>query len=208
MAGVTSDFDARARTWDDDPAKHDRALRVANAIAAQVLDLSGRSVLDYGCGTGLLGFALRPRVARVTFADASREMLAVVSEKIAAGGVRDAEVLPLDLASDPLPAARFDLVCTLMTLHHVADVDRILRDFRALLAPGGVLCVSDLDAEDGSFHGVGADVHRGFDRADLASRLGKAGFEGIRFSTPCEVRKETPSGPRIYPIFLAIAGRG
>jgi 2-polyprenyl-3-methyl-5-hydroxy-6-metoxy-1,4-benzoquinol methylase len=201
------DFDSRARTWDSDLAKVERARRVAEAIAGEVANLDRRSVLDYGAGTGLLGFELLSRVARVTFADVSKGMLEVVEEKIAHTRSGNAAAVLLDLTRDPLPAARFDLVCTLMTLHHVPDVAAILRTFHALLSPGGVVCISDLDAEDGSFHGPGFDGHRGFPRVALAARIQEAGFGPVRFSTPCDVRKDVGGEPRVFPVFLAVADR-
>lgn len=207
MSTGTSDFDAKASTWDADPSKVDRARRVAEEIIRDVPDLASRSVLDYGAGTGLLGFHLLPRAARVTFADVSKGMLAVVEEKISriSGGKADAVLL--DLARDPPPAGRFGLLCTLMALHHVPDVDGILRAFRSTLEPGGVLCISDLDREDGSFHGPGVEVHPGFDRPALEAKIRAAGFGPVRFSTPCEVRKDGDGGSRTYPMFLAIASR-
>jgi 2-polyprenyl-3-methyl-5-hydroxy-6-metoxy-1,4-benzoquinol methylase len=202
-----NDFDARASTWDADPAKVDRARRVAEAIARDVPDLARRSVLDYGAGTGLLGFQLLPRAARITFADVSKGMLAVVEEKIARTNGRNADAVLLDLARDPPPPDRFGLLCTLMALHHVPDVDGILKAFHSMLEPGGVLCISDLDLEDGSFHGPGVEVHPGFDRNALEGRILAAGFGPVRFSTPCEVRKEVGGETRTYPIFLAVAER-
>ena len=203
--GTPGYFDARARTWDDDPMKRERARLTAEAIAAAVPDLATRRVLDYGCGTGLLGYALLPRAAHVTFADTSREMLAVVAEKAAAAGVSARTApLALDLATDAPPAARFDLACSLMTMHHVRDTAALLRAFHALLAPGGVLAVADLDAEDGSFHGPEADVHRGFERGAVAAALGRAGFAPATLSTVFTVEK----GGRRYPVFLAVARRG
>lgn len=194
------DFDALAATWDD-PMKLDRARKVAAAIAAGVPGLAGRRVLEYGCGTGLLGFALRPLVASVTMADASEGMLAEVRRKIAASGLDGLDPVKLDLATDPPPAARFDLVCSLMALHHVPDTAGLLRSLAGLLAPGGVACLADLDAEDGSFHGPGVDVHRGFERAALGRLLEAAGFARPRFETVFEVRREG----RTYPVFLATA---
>jgi hypothetical protein len=41
--------------------------------------------------------------------------------------------LQLDLVRDPLPDERFDLIYTLMTFHHIADTDKILRDLFSLL---------------------------------------------------------------------------
>jgi 2-polyprenyl-3-methyl-5-hydroxy-6-metoxy-1,4-benzoquinol methylase len=203
----TNDFDARASTWDADPAKVDRARRVAEAIARDVPDLATRSVLDYGAGTGLLGFHLLPHVARMTFADTSKGMLAVVEEKIARTAAHDVDAVLLDLTRDPPPARRFGLVCTLMALHHVPDVDGILKAFHSTLEPGGILCISDLDLEDGSFHGPGVEVHPGFDRTALEGKIRAAGFGRVRFSTPCDVRKEVGGEPRTYPIFLAITAR-
>jgi 2-polyprenyl-3-methyl-5-hydroxy-6-metoxy-1,4-benzoquinol methylase len=203
----TNDFDAKANTWDADPAKVERARLVAEAIARDVPDLARRSVLDYGAGTGLLGFQLLPRAARITFADVSKGMLSVVEEKIARSTGHDVNALLLDLTRDPSPPDRFGLLCTLMALHHVPDVDGILRAFHSTLEPGGVLCISDLDREDGSFHGPGVEVHPGFDRPALEGKIRAAGFGPVRFSTPCDVRKEVGGEMRTYPIFLAIAAR-
>lgn len=200
-----SEFDARARTWDEDAAKRVRAETVARAIAARVPGLAGRRVLEYGAGTGLLGLALQPLVADVTLADVSAGMLAVAGEKIAAAGLRNVRTLLLDLSSGPAPELEVDLVCSLMTLHHIPDTDGILRAFQRLLPPGGYACLADLDREDGSFHGAGFTGHPGFDRAELSARLERSGFRDVRFETVFEVRKETAAGPRAYPVFLAVA---
>jgi hypothetical protein len=69
------------------------------------------------------------------------------------------------------------------------------------------VAIADLDAEDGSFHGAGFDGHNGFDRAELQRKLEASGFERVRFSTPHAFTKLTASGPRSFPIFLAVAWR-
>ena len=69
----------------------------------------------------------------------------------------------------------FDLIYTLMVLHHVGDVETIIRKFRGLLNPGGYLAIADLYSEDGSFHGEGFSGHMGFD-------------PGTTFSSPAEAR--------------------
>lgn len=200
-----TDFNARAKNWDDDPTKVERALAVAAAIEANVALRPTMSVLEYGCGTGLLGFALRPRVGELTLADVSDGMLDVVRDKLAAQP--DARVHPckLDLLADPLPERRFDVVFSLMTLHHIADTDAILHKFVALLARPGFLCIADLDAEDGSFHGAGFDGHNGFDRDSLAAKALRAGFRSTRFTTAYEMRKPVGSALRTFPIFLMVA---
>jgi ubiquinone/menaquinone biosynthesis C-methylase UbiE len=200
-----SQFDARAATWDDDPAKRDRARVVADAIRAAVPVTPRTTVLEYGCGTGLLGLALAPSVAHVTMADSSDGMLEVLRRKLEAGAAKNATALRLDLEHDPLPADRYDLVCSLLTLHHVHDLDPVLRGLRAALTEGGTLCVADLDAEDGSFHGHGADVHQGFDRAALAGRLRAAGLATPDFTTVHEIERGSGEATRRYGVFLAVA---
>lgn len=201
------DFDDRAKTWDSDPIKRERAFAVAAAIRQRVPLSSDWRALEYGCGTGLLSFALHAELGRITLADSSPGMLAVLKEKIAAAGLSHLHPLALDLATDPPPAGRYDLIYTLMTLHHVADTERLLRAFHDLLQSGGRLCIADLDREDGSFHGPGFTGHNGFHRAALRVQLMRAGFGEVDFSTCYAMKKATDRGMREYPLFLAVATR-
>lgn len=201
------DFDSRAATWDEDPRKVRMATRIADAIAAQVALSPHMRALEYGCGTGLVSFALAERIGDITLTDSSRGMLDVVDRKIAQAPERDGgrklEAARLDLTTDPLPDGLFDLVYTSMTLHHVPDTEDILAKFHDLLAPGGVLCIADLDTEDGSFHGPDVDVHHGFDRDTLQAQLGGVGFEVQGFTTALEIPRDDAQ----FSIFLAVARR-
>jgi ubiquinone/menaquinone biosynthesis C-methylase UbiE len=198
-------FDDRAKDWDADPTKVDRAYAIADAIANNVPLRADMCALEYGCGTGLLGFRLRPRIGDLTLADASDGMLDVVREKLASRPDANVRPMKLDLLSDPLPEWRFDLVCTAMTLHHIRDTDAVLRRFAAVLAPSGYLCVADLDTEDGSFHGQGEDVHHGFDRQALGEKTAHSGLRAIRFVTAYTMQKIAAGATRTYPIFLMVA---
>jgi len=202
-----NEFDARARTWDTDSQKVNRARRAAEAIAERVPGLSRMNVLEYGSGTGLLGFALRCRVASMTLADNSREMTAVAREKIAVIGAANVSAVQLDLTSGQTPDEQYDVVCTLLTLHHVQDVPALLRKFHTLIAPAGYVCVADLDEEDGSFHGEGFGGHNGFRRATMASWLTEAGFRDVHLETVFEIEKQARAEIRRYPVFLATATR-
>lgn len=200
-------FDSKARQWDDNPVFRERGLQIADAVRRSVPLSPAMSALDYGCGTGLLSFPLKNELGTILMADSSGGMLEVVAEKIAAQGVTNMTPAKLDLLADPLPAQRFDLIVTSMTLHHVPDTDAILAVFHELLNPGGYLCVADLDREDGSFHGIDVDVHHGFDREELARRAEQARFTGIGFQTVFSIAKEQADRTRDYPVFLMTARR-
>ncbi len=200
-------FDEKATCWDTDPKKIERAEGVAAAIREQVLLTPATRVLEYGCGTGLLGFSLRSAVGELVLADSSEGMLQVVEQKIAGGGFDQVRTLHLDLCADPVPNEYFDLICSLMTLHHVRDYQGLLSSFYQLLNPAGHLCIADLDAEDGSFHGVDFTGHRGFDRQELKHLLMNLGFDQVEFTTVFEVERGTVEVPRCYPVFLMVCRR-
>lgn len=202
------DFDARAATWDDDPTKVARARAIADAILREVPLNNSMTALEYGAGTGLLGFMLRDRFADLTLADVSDGMLEVAERKVAAAGDPHVRAVKLDLMSGPQPDRRFDVVFSAMTLHHIADTQEILRRFREVLTRPGFLCIADLDTEDGAFHGEGFDGHLGFDRDALEKKARAAGFASVRFTTAYEMSKAIAGGQRTFPIFLMVAGTG
>ena len=200
--GVPTNFDDRAETWDGDPAKVERARVVAEAIRATVpLDSSTR-LLEYGAGTGLVSQALADHVGRITLAEPSAGMRRVMADKVAAGKLPDdVRIWDIDLAIDAVPDEHFDLIATVMTLHHIPDLGPVMDGFATLLAEGGYLCIVDLEEEDGSFHSsdAGFDGHRGFGRAALEERLRLAGFRDVRFEQCHEIEKDGGT----YPLFLA-----
>jgi len=206
-AHSVQDFDARAATWDDDPTKVARARAIADAIEREVPLGDSMVALEYGAGTGLLGFMLRHRFADLTLADVSDGMLEVAARKIAAAGDPHVRAMKLDLMCGQ-PDRRFDIVFSAMTLHHIPDTPGILRRFHAVLKRPGFLCIADLDTEDGGFHGAGFDGHLGFDRGRLGKQALAAGFASVRFTTAYEMTKKVGARERTFPIFLLVASTG
>jgi ubiquinone/menaquinone biosynthesis C-methylase UbiE len=202
-AGVRT-FDERAAEWDT-PRRIARAEEASRTIEA-ALDLPpGCRAIEVGAGTGLLGFALRRHFGSLVLADTSEGMLAEATRKIRDGGLEDVTAVRFDLATDDPPAgAPFDLVFSLLLLHHVRDTRAALAGMYRLLAPGGQLAAIDLDTEDGSFHSADAEGvhHHGFDRPRLAELARGVGFEDVRVADGQPIDDEG----RAYPMFL-ITGR-
>lgn len=192
-------FDERAATWDDNPEHTLRAAAVARCIIDAVPLERSMRVLEYGAGTGLVTQTLRDRVGPVTLADTSSGMRAVIQAKIDAGALGSARVWDVDLATEAPPDEQFDLIVTVMTLHHIPDLGPVLAAFARLLAPSGRLCIVDLDHEDGSFHGHDFGGHHGFERAPLARAIEQAGFTDVAFADCHEMERDGST----YPLFLA-----
>ncbi len=102
-------------------------------------DVTGRRILDAGCGSGPLFAALRDRGASVTGIDASAGMLEQARRRLGA----DADLRVADLASPLLfPDGVFDDVVASLVLHYLKDWGPTLGELRRLLTPGGRLIVS------------------------------------------------------------------
>lgn len=202
-----SSFDDRADTWDD-ADKIERAQVLAAVIASAVAPDQSTRVFEYGAGTGLVSEQLAPSVGPLTLADPSEGMRRVATSKVNAGALPEGtRVWGLDLAADKVPDDRFDLIVTVMTLHHIAELDRVLAGFATLLDDGGHLCIVDLEKEDGSFHADPSSgekghfhVHDGFDPDELASQLADAGFTTrIERSIDHVMKNDHP-----FPLFMAV----
>jgi len=194
-------FDQAAATWDLADRRVALAHAVAQAIAARVPLAKTQSVLDFGCGTGLVTLELAPQVGAITGADTSPNMLKTLEGKAKAMGI-PVQALELDSSRTDDLRGPYDLIVSSMTLHHVADVPALFRQFARHLRPGGRVALADLDDEDGSFHEAAVSIHhRGFPRERIQSWLGEAGFQEIRLETATVTRKQAKD----YPVFLATA---
>jgi SAM-dependent methyltransferase len=102
-------------------------------------DVTGRRILDAGCGAGPLFAALRDRGALVTGIDASAGMLEVARRRLGP----DADLRVADLA-EPLPFAdaAFDDVVASLALHYLRDWGPTLAELHRVLVPGGRLIAS------------------------------------------------------------------
>lgn len=186
-------FDDAAATWDDDPGHEKRQVAVARAIKLAV-DLSPQmNVVDIGAGTGRLSILLADLVASVVVTDPSAGMVRVARERIEGAGLSDRmRAVRADLTMDRLDGT-FDVAWSSMALHHVQDLDALLRSVAGLLVDGGRLAIADLDEDpDGAFHAdkVDFDGHHGFDRQRLADQVARAGFADVSFVDATTILKD------------------
>ena len=152
-------FTALAEAWWDpegafkplhrlNPTRIDFILsRVAAHFARPAADerpLDGLTVLDIGCGGGLLSEPVCRLGARVTGIDAGDENVRVAA-LLAAGQGLDIDyrcTLPEAMAGD---GRAYDVVLNMEVVEHVADLGAFLAASSALTRPGGVMVVSTIN---------------------------------------------------------------
>ena len=200
-------FDDAAATWDDDPGHEKRQVAVAVAIKEAVNLTPRMRAVDVGGGTGRLSILLAELVGSVVVTDPSAGMVQVAQERIEAAGLSDRlRAVQADLTIDRLDGT-YDVAWSSMALHHVQDLDGLLRSVEGLLVDGGRLSIADLDEDpDGAFHAdkVDFDGHHGFDRQRLAEQLARTGFADVTFVDATTILK----GDREFGIFLCTATKG
>ncbi|MCX5814052.1 MAG: class I SAM-dependent methyltransferase [Proteobacteria bacterium] len=198
------DFDKEAASWDENPARVKLTKDIANAISKQIVLTPDMDVMDFGCGTGLLTIQLQPLVRSITGVDSSQGMLDILNMKIAKLKLNKVGAVLIDLDKGDVLTGNYDLVLSNMTLHHIKEIEPLFAQFYKVTAPGGYLCIADLDLDDGQFHEDKTGVfHFGFDRATLHKVFTKAGFDGVRNVSAAEVVKPNINGEmRRFSVFI------
>jgi 2-polyprenyl-6-hydroxyphenyl methylase/3-demethylubiquinone-9 3-methyltransferase len=110
----------------------------------------GLSILDIGCGGGLVCEPMARLGADVTGIDADRNAIAVAAAHAAQSGLGiDYRAVSTDglIASD----RKYDVVLALEIVEHVADVERFVGHCMALCKPGGIVVFSTLNRTPKSF---------------------------------------------------------
>jgi ubiquinone/menaquinone biosynthesis C-methylase UbiE len=136
-AGLTRFYDAGVRL-----TMRERLWRPL--IVDAVSDVSPKTVVDIGCGTGALSIPIAQRLpkARVIGVDGDAEVLDIARRKPGAGSVEWTEGLAGAL---PIKDSDADVVLTSLVLHHLplATKRELLTDAHRILRLGGRLIVAD-----------------------------------------------------------------
>ena len=231
-----ADWLARMRT-DGDPDVLEKGLEMLTGFRERVLDnagpLEGKTLLDVGCGEGLIGFgALERGAGTVVFSDISEDLLDFCREAAEELGVSE-RCRFLEASADDLVGAEdesVDVVTTRSVLIYVADKEAAFREFARVLRPGGRISlfepINRFAQQTGGFWAgfdLGAipeiaekmralyeaiqppdtDPMTDFDERDLIRCAEAAGFHPINLVLEVEIR---PSEPMAWESFLGRAG--
>lgn len=207
-----------------------RTLEWLAPIRDKILDDAavrpGDTLLDVGCGDGLVGLGALDRGADVIFSDVSQPCL---DDCRALAG--DAARYHRAPATD-LGVIEADIVTTRSVLIYVADKERAFAEFHRVLRPGGRLSIFEpinrfgMEERRRSYGGydvsgiepllerVAAASDRAdrvgetdpmidFDERDLFELAERAGFAEVRVELHAELKQEPMTRTRDWEVFLA-----
>lgn len=141
------------RWWD--PASEFKPLHEINPLRLDYIDriasLSGKAVLDVGCGGGILSEAMAGRGAQVTGIDLGEKALKVAQlHKLESGAAVDYRLVSVEELAEEQPES-FDVVTCMEMLEHVPDPSAIVGACTRLVKPGGQVFFSTLNRNPKSY---------------------------------------------------------
>ncbi len=170
-------FKDRAKDWDSGNIRVNGAKTIADAIASKIQLTKEMEIMDFGVGTGLLGFEIAKKTKKVYGVDMSQSMLKKLEEKNTPE--LQIEAICQDIVEEPL-TQKFDGIVSSMTLHHVKELENFFRSISKNLHQNGFIAIADLELEDGTFHSDNAGVyHFGFEKEKLYNIVESCGFKDI-----------------------------
>lgn len=172
-----------SRWWD--PNSEFKPLHDINPLRLNYIDehakLSGATVLDVGCGGGILSESMAQRGANVTGIDLAEAPLSVAKLHALESGVNVSyEAIPAEVLADQRPG-EFDVVTCLEMLEHVPSPASTIAACAKLVKPGGRVFFSTINRNPKSwlFAIVGAEY--------VLRLLPKGTHEFKRFIKPSEL---------------------
>ena len=162
-------FNHRAESFDS-PKNQFLADLVNAEIKQQVSELSTKSILDFGGGTGLIALPLAKQAKSVTLVDIAEKMLEQARLKAEQQDIKNIQFLEQDLLEKTLKQ-EFDLIVVCRVLHHMPDVDVALSLFHQHLREDGQLLIADFTKIEVN--------HHGFELVELENKLAHFGFSSV-----------------------------
>lgn len=175
--------DLAHRWWD--PTSEFRPLHEINPLRLEWINarasLAGKTVVDIGCGGGILAESMARKGANVTGIDLSEKALKVADLHSLESGVQVRyEMISAEELADREPA-RYDLVTCMEMLEHVPDPAAVVKACAALVKPGGHVFFSTINRNPKAylFAVIGAEY--------LLRMLPKGTHDYAKFITPAEL---------------------
>jgi 2-polyprenyl-6-hydroxyphenyl methylase/3-demethylubiquinone-9 3-methyltransferase len=147
-------FSQLAHQWWD-PGSEFKPLHDINPLRLghidRIAELAGKTVLDVGCGGGILSESMAALGARVTGIDLAEEPLKVAQlHLLETGHEVDYRLISAEALAVEAPES-FDVVTCMELLEHVPDPDSTVAACAALLKPGGLAFFATLNRNPKSY---------------------------------------------------------
>ena len=190
---MSNEWDEYAENWDIDPTVEEYAKNAFSSLLENI-DINGLTVLDFGCGTGLLTQLMSPNVNSIVAIDPSSEMIKKLDNKVLDNVSSISDYLSKELVRNhPELNCKFDLIVASSVCGFLPDYEETLSLLNTLLKSGGLFVQWDWLSEDDS-------TDMGLSKKRVKQALEANQFVDINITSPFVMSNSKGS----MPVLMAI----
>ena len=190
-------FDSYAESWNRYSFVQENANNFIKYINEKIQLKKDMIIMDFGCGTGILGLNLINRVKKVVFLDSSKGMIKQVKKGISEIKAINYEIIEGDI--NKYKGDKLDLILVANVFHHIEDINYIINKFSTILKKGGKALVVDLVETSHDFHG-GSAPHNVFKPENIVKLFKNNNFTNVKYENFYDINIGMP-----YQQFIVIA---
>jgi len=117
---------------------------VLEQIRSAIGPTNAMSILDLGCGPGIVTAAIAPEVREAVAFDLTPEMIDKARAKCKEAGLKNVRFEVGNAEQLPFENERFDCVVTRLKIHHFLDAERVMEEAVRVTRKGGRVIVADV----------------------------------------------------------------
>lgn len=183
----TEQFEMIARQYDTEERMFIAKIS-SDAMKEYKNEYQDKRMIDFGCGTGLIGLELYEECKEILFIDSSKTMIEVLNDKIDRLQLQNASTLCFDLEEGLPNDLHSDVLVLAQVLLHIPNTKEILERFYEILHKEGTLLLVDFVKNENIQSKI---VHNGFKKEELLELCKEIGFKDLEY-------KEIYIGEKIF----------
>lgn len=189
---LNNEWDEYAQNWDINPDVQTYAQKAYSQLIEHC-DIEDKSILDFGCGTGVLTQLLSKKAHQVVAIDPSTKMIELLENKSLVNVFTISDYLSERLISEQAELSnKFDIIVASSVCSFLPDYPAILTLLKSLLNTEGVLFQWDWLAAD--------EFSMGLSEEKVNQAFNDCQFSNFQFSVPFTMN--SPKG--VTPVLMAI----
>jgi len=180
---MSDSWDDYAKEWDTNIDAISYSEKAYDSLIKEI-NIEGKTVLDFGCGTGLLTERLSPFASSIVAIDTSEKMISVLQSKKLPNVTLLSEPLTSELVKNNSAFVnKFNIVVASSVFSFLPNYDLTLKRLRSLLAVDGILIQWDWLSPD-------SNPEFGLSKTTIEQSLYNAGFKQVTLTIPFSLATE------------------
>ena len=190
---MSDSWDDYAEEWDTDTDAISYSEKAFESLIKEI-NIEGKTILDFGCGTGLLSEKLSPLASSIVAIDTSPKMIATLQSKKLPNVTSLSEPLTSEtIKNNSAFIDKFNIVVASSVFSFLPNYDSILKLLKSLLVTDGLLIQWDWLSPD-------SNPEFGLSETTIKQSLNNAGFKQIALTKPFSLTTEKGNMPVVMGV--------